>query len=258
MSRKRQSRPGVCARLPLLLEPKGSGRLPLSALLTRTATPWSWWSPGVPGPARAGTAIPHLSGRGGKVSRLRLLDWVGSSVVSQPGCAYGRHGVNREITMRVPSPMNCGGIAVADVDGRASPDRPNGSAVRWAKETLVSGAPRRSSAARLVVVFVAFVWCAGWAAPAAATSSYRSAGVVPASQVVLGSSFRPIRAGVEKMFASGDYLLSTHPERALSYPTEYGSGRHKRPAWHHDGTRLKLRRRCARASMGFDELSAEF
>ena len=120
--------------------------------------------------------------------------------------------------MRVPSPMNCGGIAVADVDGRASPDRPNGSAVRWAKVALVSGAPRRSSAARLVVVFVAFVWCAVWAAPAAATSSYRSAGVVPASQVVLGSSFRAIRAGVGSMLASGDYLVSTLPEPGFSYP----------------------------------------
>ena len=75
--------------------------------------------------------------------------------------------------------------------------------------TLISGAPRTSSAVRLVVVFVAFVCCAVWAAPAAATTSYRSAGVAPASQVVLGTSFRPIRAGVTRVLASGDYLLST-------------------------------------------------
>ena len=105
--------------------------------------------------------------------------------------------------------MNRGVIAAGAVDGRASPDRSLGGAVRWAKVTLISGAPRTSSAARLVVVFVAFVCCAVWAAPAAATTSYRSAGVAPASQVVLGSSFRPIRAGVTRVLASGDYLLST-------------------------------------------------
>jgi hypothetical protein len=131
--------------------------------------------------------------------------------VSRPGCAYGQHGVNREITMRGPVAMNRGGIAVADVDGPASPDHSNGRAILPVKLTRIAGAPRMSSAARLVVVSVAFVCCAVWAARAAATSSYRSAGVAPASQVVLGSSFRPIRAGVEKMFPSGDYLLSTIP-----------------------------------------------
>jgi hypothetical protein len=74
---------------------------------------------------------------------------------------------------------------------------------------LMSGAPRRSSAARLVVVFLALVCCAVWAAPAAATRSHRSAGLAPASQVVLRSSFQPIRAGVARVLASGDYLLST-------------------------------------------------
>jgi hypothetical protein len=177
------------------------------ALLTRAAKPVELVVARIARPRVCGRCNPSLSRRGGKLWARRVLDW-GCSVVSRPGCAYGQHGVNREITMRVPSPMNCGGIAVADVDGRASPDHSNGGAVLWAKETLVSGAPRRSSSARLVFVFVAFVCCAVWAAPAAATSSYRSAGVAPASQVVLGSSFRPIRAGVEKMFPSGDYELS--------------------------------------------------
>ena len=105
--------------------------------------------------------------------------------------------------------MNRGVIAVADVDGRASPDHSLGRAVLPVKLTLIAGASRMSSAARLVVVSVALVCCAVWAAPAAATTSYRSAGVAPASQVVLGSSFRPIRAGVTRVLASGDYLLST-------------------------------------------------
>ncbi len=105
--------------------------------------------------------------------------------------------------------MNRGVIAAADVDGRAAPDRSLSGAILWAKVTLIAGAPRRSSAARLVLVVVAFVCCAVWAAPAAATRSYRSAGVAPASQVVFGSSFRPIRAGVSGAVASGDYLLST-------------------------------------------------
>jgi hypothetical protein len=108
-----------------------------------------------------------------------------------------------------PVAMNRGVIAVADVDGRASHDHPLGGAVLSAKVTLIAGASRMSSAARLVVIFVALVCCAVWAAPAAATRSYRSAGVAPAGQVVLGSSFRPIRAGVTRALASGDYLLST-------------------------------------------------
>jgi len=108
-----------------------------------------------------------------------------------------------------PVAMNRGVIAVADVDGRASPGHPLGGAVLSATVTLIAGASRMSSAARLVVIFVALVCCAVWAAPAAATRSYRSAGVAPASQVVLGSSFRPIRAGVTRALASGDYLLST-------------------------------------------------
>jgi hypothetical protein len=108
-----------------------------------------------------------------------------------------------------PVAMNRGVIVAGDVDGRAAPHRSLGGGVLWAKVTLIAGAPRRSSAARLVLVLVAFVCCAVWAAPAAATRSYRSAGVAPASQVVLGSSFRPIRAGVTRVLASGDYLLST-------------------------------------------------
>ena len=63
---------------------------------------------------------------------------------------------------------------------------------------------------------LALVCGAVWAAPAAATRSPRSARVAPASQVVLGSSFQPIRAGVGKVFASGDYLLSTSVEHGLA------------------------------------------
>jgi hypothetical protein len=113
--------------------------------------------------------------------------------------------------------MNRGVIAAADVDGCASPDDSLGGAAVWAKLTLISGAPRTSSAARPVVVFAAFVCCAVWAAPAAARV-YRSAGVAPASQVVLGSSFRPIRAGVNGVLASGDYLLSTVLNLSFLFP----------------------------------------
>jgi hypothetical protein len=59
------------------------------------------------------------------------------------------------------------------------------------------------------VVLLTLVCCAVSAAPAAATSSSRSAGVTPASHVVLGSPFRPIRAGVFGVLTSGDYLLTT-------------------------------------------------
>jgi hypothetical protein len=79
---------------------------------------------------------------------------------------------------------------------------------------LMSGAPRMSSAARLVVVFVALVCCAVWSAPAAASKSHGSAGLAPASHVVLGGSFQSIRGGVLGVlgvWASGDYLLSTIP-----------------------------------------------
>jgi hypothetical protein len=79
------------------------------------------------------------------------------------------------------------------------------------KVRRISGAPRSTSAARLVVVLLVLVCCAVWAAAAVATTSHKSAGVAPASQVVLGSSFQPIRAGVLGVWASGDYLLSTAP-----------------------------------------------
>jgi hypothetical protein len=111
-----------------------------------------------------------------------------------------------------PGTMNRGVTAVADVDGRASPDHSLDGAVLPAKWTLIAAGSRMSSAAGLVVVFVAFVCCAVWAAPAAATRSSRSAGVAPASQVVLGSSFRPIRATGAQ--ASGDYLLFFPPSTA--------------------------------------------
>lgn len=58
-----------------------------------------------------------------------------------------------------------------------------------------------------VATFSALVCCAVCVAPAAARS-HRAAGPPPASDVVLRSSFRPIRAGVAGAFASGDYLLS--------------------------------------------------
>jgi hypothetical protein len=44
--------------------------------------------------------------------------------------------------------MNRGGIAAADVDGRASSDHSLGGAVLWAKVTLIAGASRMSSGAR--------------------------------------------------------------------------------------------------------------
>src|SRR5947208_1024907 len=66
------------------------------------------------------------------------------------------------------------------------------------------------SAARLVVVFLALACCAVWAAPAGARRSSRSAGVAPASHVVLGSSFRPLRDDrLGGDLASGDYLASS-------------------------------------------------
>jgi hypothetical protein len=108
-----------------------------------------------------------------------------------------------------PVAMNRGGIAAADVDGRASSDHSLGGAVLWAKVTLMSGAPPMSSGARLVVVFAALVCCALWAAPAAAARSYRSAGVAPAGSVVLADSFKPITAGADSVtfWTSGNYLL---------------------------------------------------
>ena len=44
--------------------------------------------------------------------------------------------------------------------------------------------------------------------------SHRAAGAAPASHVVLRSSFRPVRAGVGNVLASGDDLLSTIPNIA--------------------------------------------
>ena len=75
------------------------------------------------------------------------------------------------------------------------------------------GRPRCSSVriCRLRCLRLALVCCAVWAPPAAATRLHASASAAPASQVVLRSSFRLIRGGVGKVFASGDYLLSTIP-----------------------------------------------
>jgi hypothetical protein len=100
--------------------------------------------------------------------------------------------------------MNRDGIAAA-VEGRVSLHPSVGGGILGAAVTLISGAPRVSSAARVGVVLLVFVWCAVWAAPAAATGSYGSAGGAPASQVVLGSSFQSIRPGA--VLARGDYLL---------------------------------------------------
>src|SRR6202020_101997 len=73
------------------------------------------------------------------------------------------------------------------------------------------GGPRCSSVriGGLRCLALALVCCAVWVAPAAATRSPTSARAAAARQVVLGSSFQPIRAGVGTVFASGDYLLST-------------------------------------------------
>jgi hypothetical protein len=95
------------------------------------------------------------------------------------------------------------------VDASEGPKRNVGSAVASiGVATLMRGVPRLSSAARAVLVFLVVVSYAAWAAPAAARS-HESAGAGPASHVVLRSHFRPIRAEVGKVFASGDYLLST-------------------------------------------------
>ena len=51
------------------------------------------------------------------------------------------------------------------------------------------------------------VCCAVWAAPTAAMTSRRSAGVAPAGSVVLGDSFQPITAGASRFWTSGNYLL---------------------------------------------------
>lgn len=111
----------------------------------------------------------------------------------------------------------------------------------------MSGAPRVSSAARLVLGFVAFVFCVGWAAPAAAATSHESAGVAPASRVVLGSSFHPIRTGVFGAWASGDYLLSTTPNTG-----PYGSGRGMAPILINDrlGTTSALDPQCDADGLG--------
>jgi hypothetical protein len=97
--------------------------------------------------------------------------------------------------------MNRDGIAAA-VEGRVSPHPSVGGGSLGAAVTLISGASRVSSAARVGVVLLVFVWCAVWAAPAVAMGSV---GGAPASQVVLGSSFQSIRPG--GLLASGDYLL---------------------------------------------------
>lgn len=100
--------------------------------------------------------------------------------------------------------MNHDGIA-APVEGRASPHPLVGGGILRAAVTLISAARRGSSAARVGLVLLVSGWCAVWAAPAAATGSYRSAGGAPASQVVLGGSFQPIAPAV--VLASGDYAL---------------------------------------------------
>jgi hypothetical protein len=66
-----------------------------------------------------------------------------------------------------------------------------------------------SSPARVVLVFVALVSSAAWAAPAAAMASHRSAGSAPAGSVVLGDSFQPITAGAGSVtfWTSGNYVL---------------------------------------------------
>jgi hypothetical protein len=66
-----------------------------------------------------------------------------------------------------------------------------------------------SSAARVVLVFVALVSCAAWTALATAMTSHRSAGSAPAGSVVLGDSFQPITAGAGSVtfWTSGNYLL---------------------------------------------------
>jgi hypothetical protein len=103
--------------------------------------------------------------------------------------------------------MNLEGIP--DVDAREEHHQSIRSAVPSAGQaTLMPATAGLSSAARVVLVFLALVSCALWAAPAAARS-HGSAGAAPASHVVLRSSFRLIRGGVGKVFASGDYLLST-------------------------------------------------
>jgi hypothetical protein len=100
--------------------------------------------------------------------------------------------------------MNHDGIAAA-VEGRVSPHPSVGGGILGAAVTLISAAQRVSSAARVGLVLLVSGWCAVWAAPAAATGSYRSAGGAPASQVVLGGSFQPLAPGV--VLASGDYVL---------------------------------------------------
>ena len=98
---------------------------------------------------------------------------------------------------------------VPAVDAGEEHRRSIGSAVVSVGEaTLMPGTRRWSSAGGVVLVLLALVFCVAWAAPAAARS-HRSAGAAPASHVVLRSSFRPIRAAVGSVLASGDYLLST-------------------------------------------------
>jgi hypothetical protein len=72
----------------------------------------------------------------------------------------------------------------------------------------MADAARLSSAARVVLVLLALVSCAVWAAPAAATRSHRPGRAAPASRVVLGGAFQQMKAvGAGGVVASGDYLL---------------------------------------------------
>ena len=103
-------------------------------------------------------------------------------------------------------------------EGRHDRDRPRGGgATGWfllrAGRDARTVAVKVSSAVRVVLVFAALVCCAARAAPAMARS-HRAAGAAPASHVVLRSSFRPVRAGVGNVLASGDDLLSTIPNIA--------------------------------------------
>ena len=73
-----------------------------------------------------------------------------------------------------------------------------------------------SSIARVVLIFVALVWCAASVGPAVAMTSPRSAGSAPAGGVVLGDPFHRIAAAGSsvRFWTSGDYVLLQNSSQA--------------------------------------------
>jgi hypothetical protein len=78
--------------------------------------------------------------------------------------------------------------------------------------------PLELTARLLMVGLVLVSW---WISPgaAAAAKSYRSAGAARPRELVLRPAFHPVRAGVDRVWVSGDYLLSTIANGVTQAPT---------------------------------------